>query len=324
MEMSITPEVNVVDAVQNPDAQAMALTGNTMTDLQNVAKELGVQLDASGEIVEKSQPVESPQESAPVANKLQQQPQPEPQAEVETKVEVPAKFQNPDGTANAEKVVKAEESLDQAIARYKEKEKEFSRLQNKVNNPQAQEQPSAPRLPSQLSPLEIQVAEDLIAESNALGKPMEQAHAIAQARVIAKIAEAKHRADFDLVADIRQRVEETERTNELQTMFKDHPELRDPSMVDKLVQIRNQYPEVNASKTPWRSAFLVQKGLESLSQVKTPTPKGGTAKAPATPVSPVSRVSPNAGPASVKDAWNMSIKDLEALAKQQNPGMRLK
>lgn len=324
MEQGMIPEVSVVDSVKNPDAQAMALTGNTMTDLQNIAKEMGVQVDpSSGEIVDKSQPVESPQESAPAAVKAPE-PQPEPQADEAPKVDVPAKFQNPDGTTNTEKVAKAEESLDQAIARYKEKEKEFSRLQNKVNNPQAQEHPSVPRLPSQLSPLEVQVAEDLIAESNALGKPMEQAHAIAQARVIAKIAQAKHQADSDLVEDIRRRVEDTERTNELQTMFNNHPELREPGMVDKLVAIRNQYPEVNASKTPWRSAFLVQKGLESLSQVKTPTPKGGTAKAPATPVSPVSRVVSNGSPATLKDAWNMDLKDLEARARAENPGMRLK
>lgn len=323
MEQGMIPEVNVSDAVQNPDAEAMKLTGDTMTDLQNIAKEMGVQLDASGEIAEKPLPVESPQESAPVAQKVTEQPQPESQAEAPAKVEVPEKFQNPDGTANTEKLAKAEESLDQVIARYKEKEKEFSRLQNRVNNPQAQEQPSVPKLPSQLSPLEIQVAEDLIAESNALGKPMEQAHAIAQARVIAKIAEAKHRADADLVEDIRRRVEDTERTNELQTMFNNHPELREPGMVDKLVAIRNQYPEVNASRTPWRSAFLVQKGLESLSQVKTPTPKGGTAKAPATPVSPVSRISQSAAP-TLKDAWNMDLKALEAQALKENPGMRLK
>lgn len=314
MEQTVVPQIEVSDANKNADAKAHALTGNTMTDLENIAKELGADL---GSVMKSdSDTGQDVRAAEPIAEKISEA-QPE-----KTEVEVPQKFQKPDGTPDEAKIEKSTQSLDQMIARYKEKEREFSKLQNKVNNaPTTAVHQEQPRLPQPLTPLEVQMAQDIIAESKALGAPIAEAHAIALARVQAKVAEARYQADLSVTEDLRRRVEETERTNELQSMLNENSDLLEPAMVDKLMQIRQDFPWVNSSPTPWRAAYMVLKGTESAQQVKTTTPKGPTAKAPATPVGPVARVV-NTGPSSVKDAWGMDMASLEAEIRRQNPGFR--
>lgn len=316
METTQVPQIDISEASKTPDAKAHALTGDTMADLANIAKELGQSLDLGQEAADAQpqEPVWKTQERIAENQKGETQP-----VESKSEVEVPEKFQKPDGTPDAEKIEKSTQSLEQVIAKYKEKEREFSKLQNRVNNaPQAQ---GEVRLPQPLSPLEVQIAQDLMTESKLLGAPMSEGHAIATARVQAKMMEAKYNADMSITEDLRRRVEDTERTNELQGMINENPELLQDSMVDQLVQIRQAFPWVNNSQTPWRSAYIVLKGTQPAQQVKIATPKGGTVKAPATPVSPVARVTQNANP-NTQEAWGMGMDDLAALIRKQNPSFK--
>ncbi len=318
MDMTPVPEVNGASPMTNPDAAAMALTGDTATDLANIAKELGVSVDASGNTT----PIQATAQPAQVT------PVTQPQAAEQPKTEtaVPAKFQNPDGTVNEQRLEKSTQSIDEAIARYRVKEREFQQLQNKVNNPiavpQVQVQPAQVQ-PTQLTAFEVQIANDLLAESTAAGEPMKQAHAIAQARVIAKGLEAKYSAEMDATSDLRRRLEDNERSRELQGMIDGDPSLMSAEMVDKLWQVRQDNPYLNQAKEPWKAAYTFFKGSQTHGgQVQTPNPTGQTAKAPPTPVGPVSRVQQTVNLENVADIKTLTDAQLEAMTRQHFPGLR--
>lgn len=287
MEMTEIPQVDGAAPIQNPDAQALALTGNTAVDLANVAKELGVTLDANGNVAE-SAPVAQPEKTVPATP-----PEPvtrQPQAAPVTKeaVEVPAKFQNPDGTPNVEKVEKSTAEILKGIEYYKSKEREFHQLQNKVNNP-APSQPQFQTNPAQLSPLEVKMAQDLIAEHAAQGITLDQRSAIAQARVMARGLEAKHEVERNMTEDLRREVSETRMTAELRDLIDADSELLTPAVADRVLAIKNE----RGYKT-YREAYIQHLGEVAIAQrtgqVQTPNPTGQTAKAPPTPVRPVTRV----------------------------------
>lgn len=292
MEQTMVPEIQVSEPSTNPDAAALALTGNTMQDLQSVARELGVQVDASGNVVESSEAQPAPVTPEPKAKALEQ-PQAAPKTDTtqEATPEAPKKFLNPDGSVNEEKLSKSSAALDEQIAKYRAKEREFHQVQNKVNNQAQQQVPTA--VP--LSPLEIQMANDILAEAASQGLQLDQRFAIAQARVMARGLEAKHAAELNATQDLRQRVEDNERRRELQGLIDDDPQLMSPEMIDTLWKIRQERPWINQSPTPWTDAYYHFRGTQGRTgQVKTPNPTGTTAKAPPTPVGPVSRVQPSA------------------------------
>lgn len=328
VEQRMIPQVDVVNSNPNPDADALKLTGNTMADLQAIAKEMGVQVDSTGKVVGKDQPKETP--VPPVIQQAQTVPQTQ-SAPVENKdqtQEIPAKFQNPDGSVNEEKVAKSTASLDQAIAKYRAKELEFQRLQNKVNNPPPavvnQPVQTQPAQPLPLSQLEIQVARDLIAEHAAVGIQLPEAQAIAQARVQVKLQEARYQGELAATADLRQRLEDHERARELQGLVDEDPWLASDEAISALWQVRQENPWLNQAPKPWEAAYTFFKGRNGHgSQVKTPTPSGLTAKAPPTPVSPVARVQKTVNLKDTQALRNMDSKELEAVAKQQFPGLKL-
>ena len=322
MEMTQVPEINVADATRTPDAAAMALTGNTATDLANIAKELGVSLDASGNVA----PAEAPTQPAPVLTPIPAQAQPQADGQPKSDAipaQIPAKFQNPDGTVNEQRLEKSTQSIDEAIARYRVKEREFAQLQNKVNNPIPQAQPQT-QAPAQLTAFEVQIAQDLLNESAAAGEPMRQAHAIAQARVMAKGLEAKYAAEMDATSDLRRRLEDNERSRELQGMIDGDASLMSADMVERLWAIRQENDYLNKAKEPWKAAYTFFKGTQQTlgGQVQTPNPTGQTAKAPPTPVGPVSRVQKSVNLESIADIKSLSDEELTALTKQAFPGLR--
>lgn len=295
MEMTEVPQIDATNPVQNPDAAAMALTGDTMADLANVAKEMGVNIDSNGNVVE------APAQPAPVAAQPARPQAPpavpapapvQPQAAEQPPqpVEVPPKFQNADGSANVEKIAKAEQNVDAMIERYKAKEREAQQLQNRVNNPAPAQQPVLSQ-PQPLNPLEIQMAQDLINEAAAQGVQLDQRLALAQARVMARGLDAKYQAEVSATEGLRRQLEDQRRTQELKDMVGQDPSLLTGEMVDKLWNVRQENPWLNQAPEPWKAALHYYRGTQGHAQsVKTPTPTGQTAKAPPTPVSPVARV----------------------------------
>lgn len=321
MEMTEVPQVDNSRPVQNPDAQAMALTGNTAVDLANVARELGVTLDASGNVAE-SQPAAQPAAVTPPQEPARPQAAPEQPQVTSDKpaetVEVPQKFQNPDGTPNVDKIDKSTMSLTERIAKFKALEREHSQLQNKANNPPAAPQPVVPQTNAQLSPLEYQMAQDLLNEAAAQGVALDQRLAIAQARVMARGLEAKHAAERSITEDLRREVNEQRMTAELSDLLEADPSLATPEAANRVIAIKAE----QGFKT-YREAVVHYFGEQALAQrtgqVRTPTPTGQTAKAPPTPVSPVTRVHKTVD---LNNPKTLSDADLEAQARKLFPGLR--
>ena len=321
MEQTMVPQIDASDPNPNPDAAAMALTGNTTVDLQNIAKELGVQADAYGNVIEATA------QPAPVAEAPQVQPvaetpaQPQAVEQPKTSVEVPKKFQNADGTPNVEKIEKATKSIEEMVAYYKAKEREGQQLQNKVNNPPAPQ--TAPPVVDQA--LEIRVANDILTETDALvkqGYQPAQAQALAVARVQIGLQEARYKAEVSATDDIRRELGENRMATELQTLLNNDASLLTPEVADRLIAIRNGDPKIS-----YRDAYIQHLGEVEFNkrsgQVKTPTPTGQAAKAPPTPVGPVTRVQQTTTPTDVRQMRDMPLKDLEAEVRRQFPGIRV-
>lgn len=301
MEQTMVPQIDATNPSSNPDAAAMSLPeGSIMDQLRAVAREQGVTVDANGNVA-------APAQSAPVpAAQAPAQVQPTPAAPNQTAeqpaepiVEVPQKFQNADGTPNVEKIAKSTANIDEMIERYKAKEREAQQLQNRVNNPLPTAVPAVPPPATQsaaLQPLEIQVANDILSETQNLinqGYQVQQAQAIATARVQVRLQEARYGAEMSATAELRQRVEDQQRTVELKGMIENDPGLLSAEMADTLWKVRQENPWLNKAPEPWKAALHYYRGTQGTAQrVMTPTPTGTTAKAPPTPVGPVARVQP--------------------------------
>ena len=254
-------------------------------------------------------------QSAPAAPAVESQPVPEqPQPET-TKApatapvtEVPEKFKNPDGTIAEEKVVKSAAHAEQALAKALELERKLRQQQN--TNAALQRGAPVPAVPTPpaavpanipLTPLEIQVAQDLINESAALGLQLDQRAAIAQARVQVRLMEAKHSAEVSMTESLRVKLEEQDRRRELEMIAKDDPWILSPEGIDALSKIREQFPHINSSVAPWSEAYDKHLALEAkkqrlAGQVPNPTPTARAAQLPATPVQAAPRVVVKAQP----------------------------
>lgn len=322
MEMTEIQQVDGAAPTRNPDAQAMALTGNTAVDLANIAREMGVTIDkTTGNVAEvtQAQPaaVTRPPEPA--------QPQAAPVVTEAPAVEVPAKFQNPDGTVNEEKLVKSTKSIEDMIVYYKGKEREAQQAQNRVNNPPAapvvQAQPLAPNAP--LSALERDMAQAIFDDARALGEPISEATAIRQARGQIRIADVQHKAAVDAArnesADIRRELGESKMAVELQGLIEKDNSLLTPQVADRLIQIKAEKNLPN-----YREAYIHHLGevefQKRTGQVQTPTPTGPAAKAPPTPVGPVARVQRTVD---TSNPQGMTTEALEAEVRKLYPTIKL-
>lgn len=242
------------------------------------------------------------------AAEAQTQPNPEPVApQPETTkapatapaTEVPDKFKNPDGTVSQEKIEKSTVNAEEAYQKYADIERKLRQKQNEVAAlKQGAPVPATPAsVPAnvQLSPLEIQVAQDLINGAAELGEKMSQAQAIATARVQVRLMEAKHSAEIAMTESLRERLDSQDRKAELEKIAEQDPWVISPEGVEALGKIRESYPHVNSSTHPWTAAYdqhlanqVKQQRLSG--QVPTPTPTARTARPPATPVQAAPRV----------------------------------
>jgi hypothetical protein len=225
---------------------------------------------------------------------------------------VPEKFQNPDGTANVEKIEKSTLHAEEAFKKYQDIERQLRQKQNEVaalkNGSPVPVVPNAAPVNAQalnLSPLEIQMAQDYINEAAALGYQVPQAQAIAQAKVMAKGLEAKYNAEQTRLEQIGQRLEDQDKRRELESLAANDPWVISPEGVETLQKIRETRPWVNVDPNrAWTAAYdqyLADKvKSERLKGTVQPNPTGLTAKAPPTPVGPAPRVSVQA---TEKD-WN--------------------
>jgi len=256
--------------------------GNIMNDLAALAAEQAPQV-------------------APVAPQAEVAPQPETTpAQAEAPATVPEKFKAPDGSLDTAKLEKSTVNVEEALAKYLEKEKQLRQKMNEVNRlsqmptaPAAPVAPVAQQAQQPLTPMEIQMAQDLINEAAANGYQMPQGQAIAQARVLAKTLYAKAEYEASLTEQLRVKLEDQDRRRELEEIAKYDDRVLSPEGFDALSKIRESKPWINQSPTPWTEAYnyylAEQAKAARLKGTVLPTPTGQTAKAPPTPVSPAPR-----------------------------------
>ena len=312
----VVPQIdtNTSNKTNTPAPGVAALTGDNATDLAAIAREMGVTLDASGNVAKDATRAQQPQ--------VTPTPVPAPAAPVNpAPVEVPPKFQNADGTPNAEKIEKSTKSVEEMLAYYKAKEREAQQVQNRVNNPVAAPQavPVAPQAQGlQLSQFERQAAIDILNDAAALGIQMSEQQAILQARADIRMSEAKYAAERSLTEDLRREVAENRMTAELKDLMAADDGLLTPAVADRVLAIKQEM----GLKT-YREAYIQHLGQQAIAQrtgqVKTPIPTGSAVKAPPTPVGPVSRVIPTVNTA---NPHSMTNEQLEAEIRNLYPRYR--
>ena len=265
---------------------------------------------------------------APAAPQAEVAPQPETTGQAPAPATVPDKFKAPDGGLDTAKLEKSTVNVNEALEKYLEKERQLRQKMNEVNQLSRQQQwippgvpPVAPA-PNQppLSAFEIEVANDLIREAAAVGHQMPQGQAIAQARVMVKMAEAKAAHETSLTETLRVKLEDQDRVKELEEIAKYDDRVLSPEGFDALSKIRDSKPWINKSPQPWTEAYNIylaeQVKAARLKGTVLPTPTGLTAKAPPTPVSPAPRVVVQpTGP----DINSMSQEQITAYAKTLTP-----
>lgn len=208
-------------------------------------------------------------------------------------VEVPDKLKGPDGKLDEGKLLKS----------FLDAEKELGRRGNEINRlktgsqaaPVAQPVQPTTQTPANLTPFEIQVANDLIRNAAAAGQEMPQAYAIAQARVMIGLQEATHRANteatFSRVEELDRKLAESENEKKLSIIKRDYPGVITPQGFEKLLAIRQEKPWINQAENPWQEAVEILLGrepqLRAHGQVSIPNPMGTQQTAPPLPVVPV-------------------------------------
>jgi len=319
------PEVQLGTVVKASDVPA---TPSFSGKWEDMAKDMAaLQAEIKPQPSQPEQPQAIQPAPAPVTAPVASEPKPvaavapseaaSPVAPVESpKVEIPEKFRGPDGKLDQEKLLKS----------YTEAEKGLKRLQNQANGQAPHQQAPLPvqppqAVPGQLTQFEAQVAQDMLDQAASLGQVMPQAYAVAQARVMVKMMEAKHEADkaatFSKVAQFEQTLEENKRLEELQSLARTNPWVLTPKGQEELVKVREENPWINTSPEPWKAATMYLLGQKSLvgalpgavGQVLTPTPMGTQQTAQPLPVVPAQR-SPNAVPLNTKAEIEAYVKTL--------------
>lgn len=288
MEQStVVVQESVVDTSNGPVVATPPHVSLEPTDFKSeiakIAAEQGLIINAEGDAVPKdTPPTPAPQASA--------QPVP-PLAAEQPPVQVPEKFQAPDGTADLAKIEKSTLSAEAAIAKYREKETELRKLQNAVNQAPQAPQVTQPQVPQQafslpeLAGITPQMVEEEI-KANGAGVAVMKMVAIAtQAAKQAALNETKSE-----VAQLRDTIESRQRVEQLQEIAKTDPWVYTEEGMNKLFEIRAAKPYLNAAPNPMDAAYrehLADQALKQRTQgtVNMPTPTAGTAKAPPTPVS---------------------------------------
>lgn len=267
--------------------------GNLMADLAALAAEKTVAVVVPPPPVIEPTPLPQPETTKPA---------------MAPATEVPAKFKNEDGTVNRERIEKslthAEERLAkltdaEVYAMYEGVERKLRQTQNGVAASQKpattthQVPPIAPNTP--LSELERDMAQAIFNDAQALGQPVTEIQAIVQARSQIRIADVRYQAELSVTEQLRGRFERQDRQKELESIAEHDPWVISKAGVEALEKIRESYPHVNKSETPWTAAYdqllANQVKQERLAgQVQTPTPMAKTARPPATPVQAAPRV----------------------------------
>lgn len=261
-EMIVIPETVDTAVVTAPVAKPESLSFKAedfAADIAKLAAEQGVTV--SPKVEPPTQP-EQPVTQAPVTPPVEA-----------TKVEVPVKFQTPDGGVDTEKLAKSTMNVEEALAKYLEKERELARKRNEVK---AQENayinpPTPPNTPTPVIPVNTNFAAQLeadIAKEGAgvvLAKLFTAAQESVEERVQKEISSLKN---VNAENTIKQQI---------QAIGKSDPWVYTTEGISTLNQVLIEQPYLQTADDPYKAAYLFYNGQKSVAsksspQVLTPTP----------------------------------------------------
>lgn len=248
---------------------------NFAADIAKIAASKGITLEG-GKVVE--QPVVETAVITPPTPP--EQPEPEVQAPVTPKAEatkaevsVPDKFKAPDGGIDAEKLNKSIVNVDEALAKYLEKERELKRKMNEVR---AQENayinpPPPPNAPAPVIPVNTNFAAQLEADIAKEGAGV----------VLAKLFTAAQESVEERVQSRIQALQTVNAENttkqQIEAIGKNDPWVYTPEGMETLTRVLNEQPYLWNAPDPYKAAYLQYNGFRSVAsksapQVLTPTP----------------------------------------------------
>ena len=268
------------------DTQTQTAEPNLSFQAENFAEDIA-KLAASQGVT-----LETPQADIPLTPPNEPvQPQEEPKVEVQpeatatktdeaTKVEVPEKFKAPDGSVDTEKLNKSIVNVDEALAKYLEKERELKRKMNEVRQKEnSYLTPPVTPEPTPTIPVNANFAKQLeedIAKEGAgvvLAKLFTAAQESVEERVKSEI-------------EVLKQVNATNTTKQqIEAIGKTDPWVYSPEGMATLTQILDEQPYLWNAPDPYKAAYFQYNGSKSVAsqtkpQVLTPTP-------PARPTAPV-------------------------------------
>lgn len=266
--------------------------------------------------------------------------QPEPQATTQP-VQVPQKFQTPDGQVDLQKVQQSTVNAEAALERYRALEVELRQKQNVVHKLQEQppqQSPQRPQTAPQYAPppqqpqnpwqtFQPQLTPDVI--NQALAKSQNPGQILYEtAQIMANDAAQRAYSQARMEAaqeyqNLSQRFESKERMTELQGIADRDPWVFSDEGIKALGAIRQSKPWLNNAPEPWLEAYKVYKAdqvLSPISQVQTQTPTVGTAKVPPTPVQTANRT--NQAPLSSETIARMSQAEINAMLDKMTPAQQ--
>lgn len=222
-----------------------------------------------------------PQEVLPVIPPPPTPAQPEapaattPQAEAtKEEVVVPEKFKTPDGGVDAEKLAKSTLNVDEALAKYLEKEKELKRKMNEVR---AQENayinpPPPPNAPPPVIPVNTTFAAQLEADvaRDGFGVVAAKLFTAAQQSAVEQL-----QGEINALKGVNA---ENTTKEQVKAIGKNDPWVYTPDGINTLNRILSEQPYLQKAEDPYKAAYLLYRGQvnvasQSNSQVLTPTPQ---------------------------------------------------
>lgn len=273
MTVDATPETPINLPVASTPPDISLNPADFQKELAKIADEKGLKL-VDGNAVPKAEPVAVAQ---PTPTQVPAAAQPE----------VPEKFKTPEGQVDVQKVEKSILHADDALKLYREKETELRKQMQTVHNLQTQVPAQSPQQflnPQAITPEAINQA---LEQTKNPGQVLLQLQQMTyQAAYNQALADARVQVD-----QVNARLESDARGRELQAIANIDPWVFSNEGMNKLTEIRQQYPWINQSPEPWKEAYDKHLALQAKAKltgsVQMPNPTAQTVMAPATPVGAV-------------------------------------
>lgn len=243
--------------------------------------------------------------------------------------EVPPKFQDANGGLDKEKLEKATLNAEEAIAKYREREREltkaaqsFAQAKAQVNQPQqlqAQplvqqaQQPQPSLTLEQVTPQMIQESIKQYGQEAVMMDLVQMAKREALAQATGQVSQT--------VESLQSQVEARQRADELKTIAQNDPWVFTEDGMKALTEIRTQNPWINQSPEPWKAALMYHKGSQALAgrstpQVPTPNPTPQAGRVPPTPASGAAPIPKQALPVNLNNPQDLN-RHLASLSKDK-------